>query len=209
MTRLFITRHGQTEWNLEGRMQGQKDSKLTELGKRQAEWLGERLKEEKIDIIISSSSGRAITTSKLIRDKRNIEIVSNDKLREIYLGQWEGRLHTEIERLWEEERRNFWHFPHLYNPVGGETFSEVLDRVSGETEKIISEYEGKNILIVTHAIVLKALITYFENKDLKDFWSGEFMHSTCLNILEIKKGNRKFVLKGDTSHYCNVEESAI
>ena len=79
----------------------------------------------------------------------------------------------------------------------------------GQTEKIISEYEGKNILIVTHAIVLKALITYFENKDLKEFWSGKFMHSTCLNILEIKKDNRKFVLKGDTSHYCKVEENAI
>ncbi|SDY53249.1 Histidine phosphatase superfamily (branch 1) [Proteiniborus ethanoligenes] len=56
MTRLFITRHGQTEWNLEGRMQGQKDSKLTELGEIQAEWLGERLNEEKIDIIIEEKT---------------------------------------------------------------------------------------------------------------------------------------------------------
>lgn len=207
MTKLLITRHGETEWNLEGRMQGQKDSKLTELGKRQARWLGERLNEEKIDIIISSSSGRAIATSQLIRGDRDIEIISNDNLREIDLGEWEGMLHKEIEKLWEEERRNFWNFPHLYQPVGGETFSKFLDRVSGEVEQIISKYEGKNILIVAHAVVLKALITYFENKDLEDLWSGEFMHSTCLNILEIKNDRRKFLLKGDISHYRDVENA--
>lgn len=208
MTKLYLTRHGQTEWILEGRMQGQKDSKLTELGEKQAEWLGERLNDEKIDVIISSSSGRAIATSKLIRGKRNIKIIPNDNLREIYLGHWEGRLHTEIEKLWEEEQKNFWYFPQLYKPVGGETFSQILNRVGNEVEKIISEYEEKSILVVTHAVVLKALITYFENKDLKDFWSGAFMHSTCLNILDIKKDRRNFILKGDTSHY-KAEEKAI
>lgn len=208
MTKLYLTRHGQTEWNLEGRMQGQKDSKLTELGEKQAEWLGERLNDEKIDVIISSSSGRVIATSKLIRGKRNIKIIPNDNLKEIYLGHWEGRLHTEIEKVWEEEQKNFWHFPHLYKPVRGETFSQILNRVGNEVEKIISEYEGKSILVVTHAVVLKALITYCENKDLKDFWSGAFMHSTCLNILDIKKDSRKFILKGDTSHY-KAEEKAI
>jgi len=208
MTKLYITRHGQTKWNLEGRMQGQKDSKLTSLGQKQAEWLGERLNDDDIDIIISSSSGRAIETAEIIRGKRNIEIIPNDNLREIHLGQWEGQLHTEIERIWTEEQRSFWNSPHLYKPVGGETFSEVLDRASGEVEKIISKYEGKNILIVTHAVVLKALITYFENKDLKDFWSGAFMHSTCLNIVEIKKDSRNIILEGDISHY-QVEEGAI
>lgn len=208
MTKLYITRHGQTEWNLEGRMQGQKDSKLTELGEKQAEWLGERLNDDDIDIIISSSSGRAMQTAEIIRGKRNVEIVPDDNLREIHLGQWEGQLSEEIERLWKEEQRNFWDFPHLYEPVEGETFSQVLDRASNEVEKIISKYKGRSILIVTHAVVLKALIAYFENKDLKDFWSGAFMHSTCLNIVEIKKDSRDIILQGDISHY-QVEENAI
>ncbi|ACR79335.1 MULTISPECIES: histidine phosphatase family protein [Kosmotoga] len=201
MTKLYITRHGQTEWNLEGRIQGQKDSKLTTLGEKQAEWLGERLKNVEIDVIISSSSGRAIRTAEIIRGKRNIEIVPNDNLREIHFGQWEGQLHAEIKKYWPDEYRNFWNFPHLYKPVGGETFLQVLDRVSNEVEKIISKYEGKNILIVTHAVVLKALIAYFENKDLMDFWSGAFMYPTCLNIVEIKEDSRKIVLQGDISHY--------
>lgn len=208
MTKLYITRHGQTEWNLEGRLQGRMDSKLTSLGESQAQWLGEKIKDERIDVIISSSSGRTITTAENIRGKREIRIIPNDNLREINLGQWEGMLHTDVEKLWPEEYKNFWKFPHLYKPIGGESFSQVIDRVGNEMEKIITEYENKNILIVTHAVTLKSIIAYIEKKDLKDFWNGAFMYPTCLNILEVSKDSRKFILMGDTSHY-RLEEEAI
>lgn len=208
MTKLYITRHGQTEWNLEGRFQGQMDSKLTSLGEIQASWLGERLNGEEIDIIISSSSGRAMDTAKIIRGNRDIKIIPNDNLREINLGIWEGKLRTDIENNWADEQKNFWNFPHLYKPIGGETYSQVLDRTSREIEKIISKHEEKNVLIVTHAVILKAIIAYIENKDLKGFWSGAFMNSTCLNIVEINKDCRNFILQGDISHY-KAEETVI
>lgn len=206
MTKLYITRHGQTEWNLEGRIQGQKDSNLTELGEKQATWLGERLKHTEIDVIISSSSGRAMRTADLIRGNRNIELLANENLVEMNIGDWEGQLHVTIEEHSPDEQKNFWNFPHLYKPRGGETFEQVFDRVSNEIEKVILEHEGKNILIVTHAIVLKTLITYFENKEIKDLWTGKFMHSTCLNIVEIKNNSRAFILQGDTSHYLAEED---
>jgi len=208
MTRLYITRHGQTEWNLEGRYQGWMDSKLTSLGESQAQWLGEKLKDKRIDVIISSSSGRTIATSENIRGKREIQIIPNDNLREIYLGQWEGMLYTDVEKQWPEECKNFWNSPHLYKPIGGETFTQVIERVGHEIEKIITQYEGQNILIVTHAVALKGIIAYIEKKEIKDFWSGAYMYPTCLNILETDKDSRKFILMGDTSHY-KVEEEAI
>lgn len=201
MTVLYLTRHGETEWNIAGRIQGHKDSALTSLGERQAKWLGKKMNEVEIDIIISSSSGRAIQTAEIIRGDRNIKIIPNDKLREINIGVWEGKYHTEIAINYPEEHRNFWNHPHLYKPLGGETFLQLLTRISLEIEEIISKYEGKNILIVTHAVVLKGLMTYFENKELKDLWSGVFMKSTCLSIIEIEEGNRNIILKGDISHY--------
>jgi len=201
MTKLYLTRHGQTEWNLERRWQGQKDSKLTELGELQAEWLGKRLNEIEIDMIISSSSGRAVKTAEIIRGDREIIIEYNDNLREINLGEWEGLLYSEIELLYTEEEYNFWNFPHLYKPVGGETFMQVVERASNEIEKIILEYKGKNIVIVTHGITLKLLMAYFENKDLKDLWNGAAMHPTCLSIVEIEKDYPNIILHGDTSHY--------
>ncbi len=201
MTKLYITRHGQTEWNLEGRLQGRKDSRLTELGEKQAKWLGEKLKEVEIDIIISSTSGRAFKTAEIIRGDRKIEIIQNDNLMEMDFGEWEGQLHTEIEAHSPDEKENMWQYPHLYKSSGGETFFEVLERVGNEIKKIITEHEGKTILVVTHAVVLKALFAYFENKEVEDFWSGAFMHSTCLNIINIKDGSRQIVLQGDISHY--------
>ncbi|TCT17136.1 phosphoglycerate mutase [Natranaerovirga pectinivora] len=201
MTRLYITRHGQTQWNLEGRLQGRKDSPLTKLGEDQAKWLGEKLKEFEIDIIISSPSGRALKTAEILRGDRDIEIIQNSNLMEMDFGDWEGQLHSEIEKQSPVEKENYSKFPHLYAYISGETFYQVLDRVGNEIEKIISKHEGKSILVVTHAVVLKAIFTYLENKEVKDLWSGAFMHPTCLNIIDIKNGSREIVLQGDISHY--------
>ncbi|SCY56726.1 histidine phosphatase family protein [Alkaliphilus peptidifermentans] len=205
MTKLFLTRHGQTEWNLEGRLQGHKDSNLTDVGEQQAKLLGERLKDIEIDVIISSSSGRAYRTAELICGDREIDILPNDNLKEINIGDWEGQLVVEVEEHSPDEHHNFWNLPHLYQPSGGETFQQLHTRVSNEIEKIITEHYGKNILVVTHGVVLKALISYFENKEIKDLWSGAFMHSTCLNIVEIDNKERRFLLQGDISHYSSDE----
>ncbi|WP_066498909.1 histidine phosphatase family protein [Abyssisolibacter fermentans] len=201
MAKIFLTRHGQTMWNIEGRLQGHKDSNLTALGEQQAKWLGNKLKDEKIDIIISSSSNRTLRTAEFIRGNRNIELIPNDNFREINMGKWQGMLNEDIEKQYPEEKHNFWHSPHLYKPHGGETFGEVLTRASMEIENIIKEYEGKNILVVTHTVTLKAIITYYEKKELKDLWTGAYMHPTCLNILEVNGNDRRFILQGDISHY--------
>ncbi len=114
MTKLYITRHGQTEWNIERRLQGHKDSALSALGQQQAKWLGERLNSIDLDIIISSSSGRTLKTSELIRGNRNINIIQNKGLMEINLGIWEGMLHTDIQNQYPSEYNNFWNSPLLY-----------------------------------------------------------------------------------------------
>lgn len=201
LTRLFITRHGETEWNLEGRIQGQKDSKLTELGETQAKWLGSKLYQERIDVIVSSSSGRAIRTAELIRGDKPLDIIKSDALREMHLGAWEGMLHAEIGERYPVEQKNLWHHPHLYQPVEGESYFQLMKRVIDEIKNIIQIHKGKNILIVTHAIVLKAILTHFEGKSLEALWSGSYMHSTCLNIIEVGQDKHEIKLQGDISHY--------
>ena len=201
MTKLYITRHGQTEWNVEGRIQGRKDSNLTELGEKQAKWLGEKLKDESIDLIISSSSGRAFRTAEIIRGNKSIEIIKSDALLEMNVGDWEGQLQSEIEEHSPEELHNLWNFPHLYKSCSGETYFQVMERVTNEIEKIIKDHKGRNVLVVTHAIALKAILTYIENKDIKDFWTGSYMHSTCLNIIVVEDHKREIILQGDISHY--------
>ncbi len=82
MTKLYITRHGETLWNTEGRMQGWNDSPLTDLGIKQAEWLRERIKDLKIDVIYSSPSGRAYNTAEIIKGNRELQVIKHDGYRE-------------------------------------------------------------------------------------------------------------------------------
>ncbi|WDV45697.1 histidine phosphatase family protein [Clostridiaceae bacterium M8S5] len=203
--KLYITRHGQTEWNSEGRLQGQQNSALTELGKKQAIWLGNKLIDEHIDIIISSSSERAINTAKLIRGDRDIEIITTDNLKELHMGKWQGMLFKDIKEIYADDFQVYTSTPHLFKPEYGESIKDIYNRASSEIEAIIKTHSDKNVLIVTHGITLKAIIAYFENKKIEDFWSGPRMESTCLNILEVDGENRNFTLQGDISHW--VEEN--
>lgn len=200
-THVYMTRHGQTQWNKAKRMQGQMNSDLTPLGQDQARWLGQRLSGVALDVIISSSSPRAMATADLIRGDRSLEIVADDDLIEMGFGSWEGMLHEEVKAKDPEAYGQLWHHPHTYKAIDGESFEALSQRLSARLEDYLVKYEGKTILIVAHGIVLKSLIQYFEDKPLEEFWSGEFMASTCLNLLEVKGDKRTFIFQGDTSHY--------
>lgn len=109
MLRIYITRHGETEWNIQKRMQGWKDSNLTRKGEEYAIALGRRLKDVDFNCIYSSSSGRTIHTSELIRGDKDIRIIPDDNLREIHLGEWEGKTSTEIDD--KQRLKAFWETP--------------------------------------------------------------------------------------------------
>ncbi|ARI75550.1 histidine phosphatase family protein [Halobacillus mangrovi] len=201
MTTIYVTRHGQTKWNLEGRMQGRQDSPLTPLGEKQARWLGARLKEVTLSSIHTSSSGRTKQTAEQIRGERELPIIENHSWKEIDLGPWEGRLKNEVEKEDPDRFHHFWNKPASYLPDDGETYQDVIQRAGNELEKLALSQEGKSILLVTHAVVLKALLAYVSEKSLEDFWSGAYMHSTSLTILEKENGRWKVKLEGDTTHY--------
>ncbi|MFQ3546673.1 histidine phosphatase family protein [Halobacillus rhizosphaerae] len=203
MTKIYLTRHGQTKWNLEGRMQGRKNSDLTPLGEEQAKWLGQSLQTVPLDVIITSSSGRAVQTAEWIRGDRTIPLKKTDQLQEIHLGEWEGKNQSQIEKSQPLEYKNFWEQPETFAAEAGEDFTQVIERTSQEVETLARTYEGKTLLLVTHAVVLKCLMTYFEKKSVKDVWSGAFMHSTALSLVEKQGDDWKVHFQGDISHHQN------
>jgi phosphoserine phosphatase len=201
VTTLYITRHGETEWNIQKRMQGWMDSPLTELGKNQAEWLGQRLAEVNINIVYSSPLGRAFTTAEIICNGRNINIIKDDAFREINLGPWEGLRGDEIETFDKEQLDNFWYAPGAYVPSIGETFQNVIDRTYKGVKEILSKHEGETILIVTHAVAAKAIMSYFENRTIEQFWDPPFMHQTSLSEIQIDEDTHKILMHADIGHY--------
>lgn len=200
MAKLYITRHGQTQWNEERRLQGSKNSALTKLGLQQAMWLSKALIDVEFDAIYASPLERAQTTAEILRADRKIEIQTIDDLRECNFGIWEGWRIDEIDEKFPEESHNFWNQPELYKPIDGETFESVEERVLATIKKIGEEKEG-NILIVAHGIVVKVLMNYFMKLGIETLWEN-FVKPTSLSIVDFKSLDDYDVrLYGDTSHY--------
>ena len=188
MTRIYLTRHGQTDWNIQRRVQGWSNSPLTELGEQQAKALGSHLSGVEFSVIYSSSSLRAFQTAELIRGKRTLNIIPEDDLREINLGSWEGMFYPEIEERYPEQFNHFWNHPEQYIPVDGETYEALKRRVSNKMEELAKRHRGETILVVAHGIVIKTLYTYFRNQSICDIIYSPPPKSTCLCIVEKENG---------------------
>lgn len=205
--RIYITRHGETKWNQEHRMQGRKNSSLTSKGKEDAQKLQKRLASIDFHRIYASPLGRAVETAEIIKGDRKVKIEKVPDFMEMNFGEWEGRTVEEIEDAYGERYRNFWDAPEKYEPMGGESFDEILNRVERGL-KVIAENTGKeehgekeiNVLLVAHAVVIKSIYALVKELPIKEFWNPPFMHGTNLTILEIKEGKREFFLEGDISH---------
>lgn len=205
MVTIYLTRHGETQWNLENRLQGSKDSELTEKGINNAMRLGERLKDIPFNAIYSSPSGRAFMTAEYIKSTKDVPIFTDENLTEIHLGDWEGKTKEEISAIESSriEFLNFWNNPLSYNhkPHNGEDLSKFKQRVVTVLERIISSNKEGNILIVTHAVVIKAILAFTRNIPTERMWDPPFIHGTSLTIFDWDGEEFTFKEIGDTSHF--------
>ncbi len=206
MLRLYITRHGETEWNVEGRMQGWMNSELTEKGIKNAEALGKQLESTEFKVIYSSTSERAVHTAELIRGSRRISIITDENLREINLGELEGKLKDEYTDSDRQQLDTFWNRPHQYKALSGEDFYQVRVRIEAVLKKIISENKDSNIIIVTHGGIVKTMMAIFKGIPVEKLWEPPFIHGTSLSIVEVDNSSGwefsafKVLQEGDMSH---------
>ncbi|MFD1205229.1 histidine phosphatase family protein [Sporosarcina contaminans] len=205
MLTIYLTRHGETRWNLENRFQGSQDSPLTDKGIHNAMMLGERLNTIDFHAIYSSPIKRAYDTAQLIKSDKTIPIVAVEDLKEIHFGVWEGKTKDEIET--DIEYKNFWNKPHIYNhkPHKGEDLHTFKQRVENAVRKIIVENKDGNILIVAHAVVIKAILSFTMNISIEKMWDPPFIHGTSLTLFNYDGKEFNFEMIGDTAHF--LEES--
>lgn len=161
--KLFIARHGETQWNVEGRFQGKLDSPLTGNGLQQIELMKNFFKNVRIGVIYSSDLGRAVATSKAISDFKKIPLFFTEELREISYGVFEGLNHDEIDArfpgLWEKRCLDKYNF----KIPEGESYCEVFERAKNFLEKILKKHENEAVLLVSHGCMSRMLIQYFIN----------------------------------------------
>lgn len=154
---VFVARHGQTEWNLVGRRQGQLDSPLTRTGLLSATRLAQLLTAQEVDAVFSSPLGRAFTTATIFGDALGLEVLVIDELREVDHGAMAGLTNEEIEARYpgELERRSEdryeWCFP------DGESYASADQRAATALGRI-SGTTAHSPLIVTHEMIGRMLI---------------------------------------------------
>lgn len=158
MTKLFLIRHGETEWNKNMKVQGRTDIELSSEGLRQAALLAKRLSKEKIDVIYSSSLKRALKTSEIIAANKQCDINESDKYHEICYGPWEGLTIKEIKEKYSEHFKMYREDPANFNLQGAETFIDLMERTYNAIMEIVHLHKGSNILLVSHGTAIKAAI---------------------------------------------------
>jgi alpha-ribazole phosphatase len=158
MTRLCLVRHGQTDWNLEGRYQGQSDVPLNENGRAQAQELAERLEGQPFTAIYTSDLQRARKTAEIIAATIHLPVTSEARLAEINQGEWEGQhvdaIKARYAKLWQQRTLN----PANVRPPGGETVEEVAGRVYAALNSIAHLHPTGLVLIVSHGLALATVI---------------------------------------------------
>ncbi|MFW6065101.1 MAG: histidine phosphatase family protein [Candidatus Natronoplasma sp.] len=199
MTKIYIVRHGETEWNRDGKLQGWKDAPLTEKGKKQAEALCERLKEVEFDAVYCSPLGRTLKTAEIVLDGKDVLLIEDERIKEINMGKWEGTKGEEIKQEFPDLYSDFWERPNLYIPISGESFHDLKERVIPFIEEILEKHEDENILVVSHGCASKVMMSYFEGRSLKDIWEQPKLEEACLNLVKIEDGEPEIILFGDTS----------
>jgi alpha-ribazole phosphatase len=166
MMRLLLVRHGVTLNNLEDRFTGQADVPLSALGHHQAAAVGERLSAEPLDVIVASDLQRTRATAQMIAHHYTLSVQEDANLREMALGEWEGLTYAEVVtrnaaclHRWQMDSAN-------YAPPGGETATQVRDRVVRALGHWQEQYPTGIVLWVTHAGVIEVLLCHLLGMDL-------------------------------------------
>ena len=164
--KIYVVRHGQTDYNINGLFQGRKDIPLNSVGIKQAEETAQKFKNIPVDIILVSPLTRAKENAKYISNITGIKPVIEKDLIERNFGDMEGKPNREdcnIKMLLDYEKN--------YNICNVEPIQSLFKRVSDCLDKIINRYMEKNVVLVTHGGVAQAIDCYFngfpENKDLQ------------------------------------------
>lgn len=190
---IFITRHGQTDWNLAKKLQGRSDIPLNENGILQARqtFLGLKKNGIAFDRVYSSPLQRAVKTAEIISGFSGYKIIKDKRIIEFSFGDAEGRTLGEIESLPELEWiKNFFDNPEKYKPkIGAETFSSVLSRTQDFWESEIRNLslrnpECENVLVVTHGGTLQSLLLHVDGRKLSEYWDVEFPNCS-MNLVKM------------------------
>jgi len=200
-TRLTLLRHGQTVWNLQGRVQGSKDSPLTPRGEAQAEATAARMTNLGVTAVYSSDLGRARQTAQVIAAACALEIIEDPRLRERNFGILEGLTGVEMETRHPTEFQLIRHGGADYTLPEGESKAGVLARVEPFFGQVLAEHPGEHVVVVSHGATMNVILRWVLGLPVDTRLSCE-MRNLALTIVVHADDGQGWRLRtfGDVTH---------
>ena len=167
--KIYLVRHGETGWNQAGLLQGQTDIALNAQGLEQAREAAERLKEVPFEIAFCSPLIRAKRTAETIIGDRKITLTTDERLRELNFGPWEG---VDIRSIKDAASQPFTNPGSYIPPVGAESFAQLYKRSGEFVDQVLLPLEGtyETVLVVAHGGVNRSILNPVLNIPVDDFW---------------------------------------
>ncbi len=198
---LYIVRHGESTWNSQNKIQGHSDPALSKLGIFQARLLARRFRKLKIGRIYSSPLLRSLETARIIAKTLKLKIVKKRQLREVGLGDWEGKTPEEIDKLYNNSYRRWLRLgPTKVKIPNAESISAFRKRAEKVFYDIVKENKGKDVLVVTHGGIIAAFLAHLLGADFDRLILNLHLPNTCVTVVSFCK-NRCFLIHvADTLH---------
>jgi broad specificity phosphatase PhoE len=199
MTRIFLIRHGTTEWNREEIFRGRADCALNDTGRAEARAVAVYLQGVEIEKIYSSPLSRADETAKAIAAKRGLQVIPDPAFIDLDFGEWQGLPLKEVREKYPDLYRAWRERPQDVTFPGGENLAQVRARAWEGLLRVVQENPEKTALIVSHRVITKVLICAALGLDNSRFWQIK-QDTTAINCLEYARGQFVASLINDTCH---------
>ena len=204
-TRIILVRHGETDWNATGRIQGHSDTPLNAVGRTQAQRVARHLASEPVRALYSSDLARAFETAAIIGQTLGLTVVTSRRLRERQYGAWEGLTAADIQARYPEQFAEWRARSTDFAPPQGETRAQLLARALTELQPIAGRHVGEVVAVVTHGGFCYVLINHILGSvdgDSREFTFG----NASIHRLEVT-GDRWCVMSMNETAHLHVAES--
>lgn len=208
--KIYLIRHGETDWNKLRRLQGQADIPLNEFGRQLARETEPALRDVPFDRVYTSPLKRARETAELVTAGRNLPIIEEPRLKEMGFGEFEGLCcREEGWNIPDPGFRDFFNAPEKYRPPkGGESFQQVSDRLESFLKELYAteELQDKTVLLSTHGAALCGILRLIKKNPMERYWDGGVHKNCAVTIVEVKDGKATILQEAVTYYNEAVED---
>jgi probable phosphoglycerate mutase len=198
-TTVLLVRHGQANSNVTGYYMGWSNEDLSEIGYTQVRSLASRLASLPIASVYSSPLQRTCTTATILAKPHGLEVETSDDIIEIQIGDWQGLHIDEVGQRWPELWKQSRIDPSEITLPNGESFQQVTERAIRGFDKIVAANHGKQVIIVSHEIVVKVLVAHALGVSNSIYRRFE-INNASLSAIRVIDGKARLATLNDTSH---------